>query len=217
MKAACIEDAERTRLDQMLLFERKAKLNGFQTIAGLDEAGRGPLAGPVVAAACILQEPVFLPFLNDSKLLTPKKRKTLFDTISSHPSIIFGVGIVEPALIDELNIYEATKLAMQKAIEALSLQPDYLLIDGMPLSYKSIPFEKIIKGDRLSQSIAAASVIAKETRDLMMEDYHLKWPDYGFNQHKGYGTAKHLQAIQKIGPCSIHRRSFEPIKTIFLK
>ncbi len=205
---------ELARLKQMLIYEKEGRQWGYQFIAGIDEAGRGPLAGPVVAAACILPIGLVLPGINDSKLLTPSFRKTLFHELVSHPQLIFGVGKAESEEIDQVNIYQATLLAMRRALDALTVRPDYLLVDGMPLSYQEIPFLKIIKGDQLSQSIAAASIIAKETRDAMMDDYHEEWPHYGFNRHRGYGTELHFNAIKAHGPCRIHRRSFEPIKSI---
>lgn len=205
---------ERERLHKLTQFERKARRVGFYSIAGLDEAGRGPLAGPVVAAACILPEDFFLPGIDDSKKLTPKKRVSFFDFLTSQSSIQYGVGVISHEVIDQVNILEATKLAMLQAIDRLPSVPDYLLIDAVELKKQSIPYQSIIKGDCLSQSIAAASVIAKETRDRMMVEYDRRWPQYGFSKHKGYGTKVHREAIQTNGPCPIHRRSFEPIKSL---
>lgn len=204
---------EKARLESMLQYEKNLYQQGFQRIAGIDEAGRGPLAGPVVAAACILPPSYSLPYLNDSKQLTPKVRRALFEILINDPLISYGIGIIDSEEIDRVNIYQATKLAMVQAVQQLPIVPDYLLIDAMSLESQSIPFLKIIKGDELSLSIAAASVIAKETRDRMMEQYHEQWPCYGFFQHKGYGTKKHVEAIHVFGPCPIHRRTFEPIKT----
>ena len=140
-----------------------------------------------------------------------QKREELFHAIESDKRIIFGIGIVDPEEIDRINIYQASIMAMLKAVEALSTVPDMLLVDGMLLPHPAIPSQKIVKGDSLSQSIAAASVIAKVKRDQIMDEFHLKWPHYGFNHHKGYGTEKHLQALKEFGPCEIHRRSFEPV------
>jgi ribonuclease HII len=205
-----IYPTEQMRLQGLLQYENEARLKGFQTIAGIDEAGRGPLAGPVVAAACIIPQGILLPGVNDSKQLSPAARQKLFQQIKTIPDIIFSIGRVDPAEIDRINIYQATIVAMQHAVEGLSCRPDYLLVDGMKLPH-DIPVLKIIKGDALSQSIAAASIIAKVTRDAMMEEYDKQWPQYGFAKHKGYGTAAHLAALAEHGPCPIHRRSFAPI------
>lgn len=207
------DEAEWRRLKQLCQYEEEARLKGFSSLAGVDEAGRGPLAGPVVAAACILPPNLYIPFIDDSKKLSPKIRERLFHRLTTDSQIIYGVGIVDPECIDQINIYQATIQAMLVAIDQLSIQPDYLLVDGMALSHpRKIPCQKIIKGDALSQSIAAASVIAKETRDALMRDYHTRWPQYGFDQHKGYPTRQHLEAIEKHGLCEIHRRSFAPCK-----
>lgn len=206
---------ERQRLLLMTQYERAACAKGFKRIAGLDEAGRGPLAGPVVAAVCMLPPSLLIPHINDSKQLTPKVRKTLFDQITSHSDIVYAVGIISSEEIDRINIYQATIQAMLQAISLLTATPDYLLVDGMKLSHPLIPSEKIVKGDALSQSIAAASIIAKETRDDLMRQYHLRWPNYGFDQHKGYGTEKHVKALENHGPCPIHRFSFGPIQKLY--
>ena len=208
-----LDENERNRLRQMVIFEEKAFHQGYRFIAGIDEAGRGPLAGPVVAAACMIPRGLLIPHVNDSKKLTAKRREELFQRLTTDPSIIYGVGIIEPAEIDRLNIYQATIRSMLQAVEKLSISPDYLLVDGMKLPHSSLPAEKLIKGDTLSQSIAAASIIAKETRDRLMCNYDAQWPMYGFCQHKGYGTPFHLEAIRSHGPCPIHRISFEPIKS----
>lgn len=209
-----IDPLELLRLQAMTTFERDARQQGFSTIAGVDEAGRGPLAGPVVAAACIIPDGLYIAGVNDSKKLSPKQRATLFEQLTNHPDIIFGIGIIDAQTIDKVNIYQATILAMQRALDALALRPDMLLVDGMPLSYQGLPSQKIIKGDSKSQSIAAASIIAKETRDALMLDYDRQWPQYGFAKHKGYGTAFHMDAINEWGPCAIHRATFEPIKSL---
>lgn len=207
------EEIEPNELQRLLLlnqYENEARAKGFQLIAGIDEAGRGPLAGPVVAAACIIPQGVFVPQINDSKKLSAKTREVLFDRIIQDQRIIYGIGIVNALEIDRINIYQATIQAMFIAVSQLADTPDCLLVDGMKLPHPTIPCIKIIKGDTLSQSIAAASVLAKVTRDKIMCEYHEKWPQYGFNKHKGYGTAQHLEAISTYGPCDIHRRSFEP-------
>lgn len=212
-QSAPLEDEELLRLQQMVMYEKKAYLQGYRVIAGLDEAGRGPLAGPVVAAACILPRGLLIAGVNDSKKLAPKVRERLFHRLTTDPTVIYGIGIIESEEIDRINIYQATIQAMWQAVDKLSKTPDYLLIDGMGLTHASIPCQKIIKGDQLSLSIAAASIIAKETRDQLMRNYHDKWPVFGFDQHKGYGTEKHLEALDRHGPCPIHRLSFDPIKT----
>jgi ribonuclease HII len=202
-----IHPDELERLRQLTLFEEEGRQAGFRSIAGVDEAGRGPLAGPVVAASCIIPQNLFFPGINDSKKLPPKKRGELFQELTSHPEVVYGVGIISHEEIDEINILQATIKAMLQAVGELSVAPDLLLVDGMKLP-ASIPVKKIIKGDALSQSIAAASIIAKETRDRLMEEYDRQWPEYGFKDHKGYGTQKHREAIKKYGPCKIHRMSF---------
>ncbi len=207
-----IPEAEKKRLKQLVFFESQALSKGYHSIAGIDEAGRGPLAGPVVAAACIIPEGVFFQGVNDSKLLTPLSRKALFAEISQHPRVHFGIGSADVNEIDQWNILQATLIAMKRALDALPVRPDYLLADAVQLAYQGIPCEKLIKGDQRSQSIAAASILAKETRDRLMEEWHLQYPLYGFHQHKGYGTPQHLQALAAHGPCPLHRRSFEPVK-----
>lgn len=186
---------------------------GYQRIAGIDEAGRGPLAGPVVAAACVLPEGLFFPGIDDSKKLSSAKRFTLFQEIISSPGVDYGLGVVGADLVDEINILQATLMAMLMAINRLSFPPDFLLVDGPYLPETPIPGKGIIHGDRLSQSIAAASILAKCTRDQIMDQAHETWPLYGFIKHKGYGTKAHCQAIAEHGPCPIHRMSFEPMKS----
>lgn len=208
---------EQHRLQQMLAYEEAAYHKGYQCIAGLDEAGRGPLAGPVVAAACILPKGYLVPHVNDSKKLAPKARERLFERLTTDPTILYAIGTIHAPEIDRVNIYQATILAMWQAIHQLSARPDCLLVDGMNLPNSSVPCVKIIKGDQLSLSIAAASIIAKETRDRLMRNYHQQWPVYGFEQHKGYGTAQHLAALEQHGPCPIHRYSFDPLKTRYMQ
>ncbi|MBQ2287336.1 MAG: ribonuclease HII [Lachnospiraceae bacterium] len=200
------EMEEEIRLEHMLMFERKYyKTCNF--VCGIDEAGRGPLAGPVVAAAVILPKNHKIAYLNDSKQLSEKKREELFDKIMSE-ALAVGVGIVSPKRIDEINILQATYEAMRGAINQLKIQPEILLNDAVIIPEVKIPQEKIIKGDAKSLSIAAASIIAKVTRDRMMKDYHELFPEYGFNKHKGYGSKEHIQSIQQYGPSPIHRRTF---------
>jgi ribonuclease HII len=209
-----ILETELFRLQKMSANEDRLRAKGFTRIAGIDEAGRGPLAGPVVAAACILPPGALFNHLNDSKLLSAAQRETLFSQITKTPNISFGIGIVDIETIDQINILQATFLAMRKAVEALKVAPDYLLIDGNQLPYFTIPTQAIVKGDSLSVSIAAASILAKVTRDRIMDDLDQKWPEYGFKRHKGYATAKHLAAIAEHGPSPIHRKSFDPVRSM---
>jgi len=192
-------------------FEKNAHEKGFSKIAGIDEAGRGPLAGPVVSAAVMLPASFLTAGITDSKKLTPPKRESLFDTIYEHADSI-GIGIVGPAEIDRINILEASRLAMTLAVENLTLRPDYLLIDGIHRIHLDLPQNPIPKGDNLSVSIASASIIAKVTRDRIMEKYHQDYPLFGFSRHKGYPTKAHKAAIQQFGCCPIHRRSFKGVK-----
>ena len=192
------------------LFETEARRCGYRLVAGLDEAGRGPLAGPVVAAAVILPRRCQLAGLNDSKQLTEMERERLYDEIRQR-AVGIGVGQASEREIDAINILEATRLAMSRAIQALPAMPDYLLLDAIELSAVSLPQRAIIKGDTLSVSIAAASIVAKVTRDRLMGDYHRQYPQYNFQAHKGYGTAEHLRMLAEHGPCAIHRRSFRPV------
>ena len=207
-------DEEQSRLQQMSLLEKELRLRGYRKIAGVDEAGRGPLAGPVVAAACILPEEFLLNQLDDSKKLSPLQRDALYEALVQDPCVFYGIGIVEPADIDRINILQATFLAMQKAVLDLPGSPDYLLVDGNRLPKVSIAAKAVVKGDSLSLSIAAASILAKVTRDRILEKLDLEYPLYGFKKHKGYGTADHLRAIELHGPCIAHRKSFEPIKSL---
>ncbi len=180
---------------------------GFKHIAGVDEAGRGPLAGPVVAAAIIFPPYFYISEARDSKRLSAKKREELFPLLIEN-AISYGVGIVSHQEIDQINIRQATFKAMRKALGSLKIKPDYILFDGYELPEKLFPQEAIIGGDRHSFTIAAASIIAKVTRDRMMVEFHQKYPQYGFDKHKGYGTAFHREMIRKYGPCPIHRHSF---------
>ena len=203
------------RAKQALLeLEEMAFEEGYQLIAGVDEAGRGPVAGPVVAAACILPRGLLIEGVDDSKKLTPEKRKELYSTLATHPEIDFAIGVVESQQIDAINILRASLEAMAIAVKNLRVDPDFLLIDGNQLPPTEIASKTVIKGDSLSQSIAAASIIAKYLRDQLMMQFHLKWPQYGFDKHKGYATQSHIRAIYQHGPCPIHRQSFEPIKSL---
>jgi ribonuclease HII len=204
--------SERKRLTKLTELESQARAKGFTSIAGVDEAGRGPLAGPVVAAACMIPEGLFFAGINDSKLLCPKKRKDLFFQLTSHEDILFAVGYVDHAEIDQMNIYRATLKAMQMAIGQLKIKPDYILVDGVKLPVEEGQHaERVIQGDRLSQMIAAASIIAKETRDAYMRQMHERYPEYGFDEHKGYATVKHCAALAKFGPSPVHRRTFKSV------
>lgn len=195
-----------------LKYERKALQQGYQIIVGIDEAGRGPLAGPVVAAACHISPGIQIEGIDDSKKLTPAKREKIYRDLTEHPHVSIGIGVVEAEVIDQINILQATIMAMLKAIEDIPVDPDYLLVDGMTLPGQ-IPSEKIVKGDSLSLCIGAASIVAKVTRDAIMEQYDEKWPEYGFGSHKGYGTKKHMDALNRFGPRpGVHRESFEPVR-----
>ena len=203
---------EDERLEKMLAYEKELYTQGIQLIAGVDEVGRGPLAGPVVAAAVILPETCKIPGLNDSKKIPKSKHKEIYEAVLQN-AIAIGIGIKDNHVIDQVNIYEATKLAMMEAIGQLEPQPQHLLIDAMRLDLP-ISQTSIIKGDANSLSIAAASIVAKVTRDQMMEEFDRKYPGYDFAQNAGYGTAKHLAGLDQLGVTPIHRRSFEPIKSM---
>lgn len=186
---------------------------GYLRISGIDEAGRGPLAGPVVAACVHIPRGLWIDGIYDSKKLSPNQRERLFDQLTNQPDIHYGVGIVPPQVIDEINILQATFKAMREAFFSLNFSSDFVLIDGVSLKLP-VPSLKLIKGDARSYLVAAASIIAKVTRDRIMNNYHKEWPEYGFDQHKGYGTAKHCTALKSLGPCPIHRLTFEPIKSL---
>ena len=191
----------------MRTFETRAVADGFSIVAGIDEAGRGPLAGPVVSAAVVLPPDYTHPFIDDSKRLTPKKRDLLYEQIY-RDALSIGLGIVDAVEIDRINILQATRLSMAMAVENLSPQPDYLLIDGNFGIPSPVRQASIVRGDSRSISIAAASIIAKVTRDRMMERYSLDYPEFGFASHKGYPTRAHREAVLKYGPTPIHRTSF---------
>ena len=203
---------EDLRLEKMLAYEKELYTQGIQLIAGVDEVGRGPLAGPVVAAAVILPEDCKISGLNDSKKIPKSKHKEIYEAVLQN-AIAIEIGIKDNQVIDQVNIYEATKLAMMEAIGQLEPQPQHLLIDAMRLDLP-ISQTSIIKGDANSLSIAAASIVAKVTRDQMMEEFDREYPGYDFVQNAGYGTAKHLAGLDKLGVTPIHRRSFEPVKSM---
>ena len=196
----------------LLEYERKLYDDGIELIAGVDEVGRGPLIGPVVASAVILPKNYYLEGLTDSKKLSEKKRDKFYEIIK-RDAISIGIGIIDEKKIDEVNIYEATKLAMYDAINKLKVKPEHILVDAMKLDL-DIPSTSIIKGDAKSESIAAASVIAKVTRDAMMYELDKKYPMYGFASHKGYPTKKHIEAINKYGLIEGYRETYSPIKDI---
>ncbi len=197
----------------MMAFEKQAMLSGYKVIAGVDEAGRGPLAGPVVSAAVVLPPNFDVPGINDSKTLSEKKREALFPVIQNQ-AIAFGIGMADHEEIDRINILQASLLSMKRAVEDLGLTPDYLLIDGKFTIDSTIDQRPVIKGDALSLSIAAASILAKVTRDRIMKDLDLRYPAYGFSRHKGYPTKAHKAAILTHGPCPVHRKSFRGVRAI---
>ena len=203
---------EDLRLEKMLAYEKELYTQGIHLIAGVDEVGRGPLAGPVVAAAVILPKACKIPGLNDSKKIPKSKHKEIYEAVLQN-AIAIGIGIKDNQVIDQVNIYEATKLAMREAIGQLEPQPQHLLIDAMRLDLP-ISQTSIIKGDANSLSIAAASIVAKVTRDQMMEEFDKEYPGYDFAQNAGYGTANHLAGLDQLGVTPIHRRSFEPVKSM---
>ena len=203
---------EDLRLEKMLAYEKELYAQGIDLIAGVDEVGRGPLAGPVVAAAVILPKACKIPGLNDSKKIPKSKHKAIYEAVLQN-AIAIGIGVKDNHVIDQVNIYEATKLAMMEAIGQLDPQPQHLLIDAMKLDLP-ISQTSIIKGDANSLSIAAASIVAKVTRDQMMEEFDKEYPGYDFAQNAGYGTAKHLAGLEQLGVTPIHRLSFEPVKTM---
>ena len=203
---------EDERLEAMLAYEKECYARGMELIAGVDEVGRGPLAGPVVAAAVILPKGCKISGLNDSKKIPKSKHKEIYEAVLQN-AIAIGIGVKDNQVIDQVNIYEATKLAMMEAIGQLDPQPQHLLIDAMKLDLP-IPQTSIIKGDANSLSIAAASIVAKVTRDQMMEEFDKEYPGYDFAQNAGYGTAKHLAGLEQLGVTPIHRLSFEPVKTM---
>ena len=199
--------------DELLRPERELRAEGFCCIAGVDEAGRGPLAGPVVAAAVVLPQLAELPGVFDSKQLSAAQREELYGEILALSGVDVGVGIVEAAEIDELNILRATHLAMRKALLALR-QVDFALVDGLPVKGLPVPSRNLVKGDARCASIAAASIVAKVRRDAIMVEADSVYPGYGFAEHKGYGCASHVEALKKLGVTPIHRRSFRPVREV---
>lgn len=213
MKAKDKDEVE-LRFAELSLFDRSVRRKGFKIVAGVDEAGRGPLAGPVVAAACILPNRNSFKGINDSKQLSAIQRSDCYHSLISHASVKYGIGIVSSEEIDRINIYQATFQAMLKALAALaaSITPDYILVDGsFAPKYEQIPSEAVVGGDGRSLTIAAASIIAKETRDRIMLELHQTYPDYGFDRHKGYATPEHLKTLKLLGPSPVHRFSFAPV------
>jgi ribonuclease HII len=208
---------EAAHRERMWRYERAARERGYRLIAGIDEAGRGPLAGPVVVGAVVLPEEIDLPGLNDSKQVKEEAREALFDRICKQ-AVAYGIGVVEVEYIDRHNILQATYEGARRALREMSARfgvvADYLLTDCLKIPGVSQPYEAIVKGDASSYSIAAASILAKVTRDRLMDEYASKYPEYGFDRHKGYPSPEHLAAIERHGPCEIHRRSFAPIKQL---
>ena len=203
-----MKEKEEERLKELKKDEEKLHSNGVKLIAGIDEAGRGPLAGPVVVGIAIMPENSMIEGVNDSKKVSEKKREKLYDLITQE-AIAWNVGIADQNEIDEINILNATKLALTRAIEGLKIKPDLILVDALTnINTLGIPYKSIIKGDAKEYSIAASSILAKVTRDRMMREYDEIYPQYGFSGHKGYGTAKHIAAIKEYGPCILHRKSF---------
>lgn len=199
---------------ELFKFDKLYFDKGLRFVSGVDEAGRGPLAGPVVAAAVILSEETIIEEVNDSKKLTPKKRETLFDKIKTQ-ALSYGIGIVDNDTIDKINILQATFLAMKQALTQLKIKPDIILVDGNhKIPDVQIPQEAVVSGDAKSQSIACASILAKVTRDRIMDEYAKQYPQYLFEKHKGYGTKTHIEAIKKFGACPIHRKTFAPINSL---
>ena len=203
-----MKEEEQERLEKLKEIENELYLKGAKKICGIDEAGRGPLAGPVVVAAAIMPEDSFIEGVNDSKKVSEKKREKLYDEITSS-AIAWGVGIIEPQEIDDINILNATKKGLTKALKELVEKPDIILVDALTgIDTLGIPYQSIIKGDAKSYSIAAASIIAKVTRDRIMRQWDEIYPEYGFEKHKGYGTKAHIEVIKNDGICPIHRKSF---------
>jgi ribonuclease HII len=199
-----------------LTFEIALQNRGLRRIAGIDEAGRGPLAGPVAAAAVILPPDFSCAGLDDSKKISAAKREVLYERLTTDPEILWGVATADREEIDRLNILKATHLAMWRAVAVFNPPPDHCLIDGLPVKNFPLPHDGIIKGDGLSLSIAAASIIAKVTRDRIMRELDREFPQFGFAKHQGYGTKAHLEALRNYGPCRHHRRSFQPVAQLSL-
>jgi ribonuclease HII len=207
------QQQERQRVAELYNYERQFWAKGCEFVAGVDEAGRGPLAGPVSVAAVILPHDLYLPKINDSKKLSAKVRDELYDEIMDK-ALAIKTALVDAKTIDRVNIYQATINGMYESIFGLAQEPQAVLIDAVKLDNLPMVSESIIKGDAKSASIAAASIIAKVNRDRLMDEYDKKYPEYGFAHHKGYGTAEHIAALRQYGPCPIHRQSFEPIRSM---
>ena len=199
-----------------LAFENALLARGLSWIAGVDEAGRGPLAGPVAAAAVILPRGFSCPGLDDSKKTSPLNRDRMYEQLTGNPEVFWAVATANHLEIDQLNILRATHLAMRRAVDALARRPDHCLIDGLPVPGFPFPYDAIVKGDGRSLSIAAASIIAKVTRDRIMREIDREFPEFGFAKHQGYGTKAHLEALRIHGPCRHHRRSFQPVAQLAL-
>jgi ribonuclease HII len=199
-----------------LALESALRARGLLRIAGVDEAGRGPLAGPVAAAAVILPQGFSCPGLDDSKKISAPRREKLYQALTADPSVTWAVATADCVEIDTLNILRATHLAMHRAVQALVPPPDHCLVDGLPVRGLSLPHDAVVKGDGISLSIAAASIIAKVTRDRIMAEIDLEFPQFGFARHQGYGTKEHLEALRIHGPCRHHRRSFQPVAQLSL-
>ena len=199
--------------DKLLFLEQKCWAEGFSFVGGVDEAGRGPLAGPVVAAAVVFPQHTRIPAVNDSKQLTENQRIELRQAILEVPGVQYGIAVVAVEMIDKINILQASRMAMRQAVSRLE-NLDFLLIDGLPVPDMPVPCEAIVKGDAKSASIAAASILAKVFRDELMVELAGQYPQYGFEHHKGYGTEKHLAALKTYGVCAVHRRSFAPVRDI---
>lgn len=210
------EMKEHQRVANLYTFENECRANGYKLIAGVDEVGRGPLAGPVVVASVILPKNFFIEKINDSKKLSEATREKIYDIIMEN-AIAVNRAIIDEKTIDRVNIYQAAMNGMYEAIYGLNPKPDAVLIDAMPLESLDIYHQSIIKGDAKSASIAAASIVAKVERDRMMNEFDKIYPQYGFAKNKGYGTSEHLEALRKYGPCKIHRKSFEPIKSMVMQ
>lgn len=203
-----MKEKEEERLQKLKQIEKEYYSRNIEYIAGIDEAGRGPLAGPVVVASVIMPKDSMIEGINDSKKISEKKREKLYDLILEE-SISYGIGIIYQSEIDEINILQATKKGLTNAIEQMKIKPDLIFVDALNgINTLGIPYQSIIKGDAKCYSISSASIIAKVTRDRIMREWDKVYPEYGFSSHKGYGTAKHIAALKKYGPCPLHRRSF---------
>ncbi|KKM11851.1 ribonuclease HII [Clostridiales bacterium PH28_bin88] len=213
MKASKDIEIERARVDELYCYERDLAVRGFNLVAGMDEAGRGPLAGPVAAAAVILPLGVFIPGLNDSKLIPGVKRELLAEQIKN-VCVSWAVAMVHPEDIDRVNILQATLMAMREAVARLTVPPRHLIIDALRVPGLDIPQMSLVGGDRLSASVAAASILAKVARDRVMQEWDAVYPVYGFARHKGYPTPDHLEILKVYGPCPLHRKTFKGVKEL---